>query len=162
MIILSTTYPNAPGELIEPQAISYSFNTPGWHMILVLLLVAVLLTALFQYRKYRRNAYRRAAVQQIENLANSDSNTAAYEINRCLKITAIDLFGRKQVAALAGTDWFHFLQKTMKSNTKIQVLDFQKISTAIYDSSFRLSPKEKNEWLAFAILWLKKHEVKHV
>jgi hypothetical protein len=60
---------NSIGQLIEPDPIGYSFNTPGWYMVLVLLMLVAIIIGIVQYRKYKKNAYRREAVRKIESIA---------------------------------------------------------------------------------------------
>lgn len=153
----SATY-NSIGKLIEPEPIAYSFNTPGWYMVFSLLLLTALVIVFFQYRKYRKNAYRREAVKQIESLVQQNTSVV-YEINKHLKVMALGLFGRKKVASLFGLEWFTFLQSTMNVKVPDAKISFEEFSKALYDSSYKLNETKENELVEFAILWVKNHHV---
>jgi len=156
-----STY-NSIGQLIEPEPISYSFNTPGWYLVLGLLLLIALIVALVQYRKYRKNSYRREALKQIENIVKTKSETTVFEINRLLKIIALKLFGREKVASLYGAKWFDFLISTMKQKEKLKVESLTEFSEALYNSEYKLNENKLNELVGFAITWVKNHDVKNV
>ena len=153
----NATY-NSIGKLIEPEPIAYSFNTPGWYLVLGLLLVTVLFVAIFQYRKYYKNKYRRDALKQIRSFARQ-KNGLVYNINKLLKSMAIRLFGRRKVASLNGTEWFAFLQSTMKTKVIFKESSFDEFSKALYNSNHKLNENKKNELIEFAVLWVKNHHV---
>ena len=150
---------SALGLLIEPDPIGYSFNTPGWYIVMGIILLAMVVFAIYQYRKYLKNAYRRNALVQIENMAKRNEAGLAFEINRMLKILAIQLFGRERVAALCGKEWFVFLHSTMKSEEEP---DFDAFAQAIYNSDYVLSDTQKTQLIDFSTSWVKKHDVKNV
>lgn len=147
------------GQLIEPEPIGYSFNTPGWYLVLGVLLLVTLVIALVQYRKYLKNAYRREALARVEELVQSDQDSMAYEINKLLKIVAIRVFGRERVAAMFGIQWFNFLNSA--SNSQLNV-DFEEFDKAIYNTGYSLGEKEKTKLVELATTWIKKHDVKNV
>ena len=75
---------------------------------------------------------------------------------------AIQLFGREKVASLYGTEWFEFLITTITNSQSDSSENFSDFSKALYSSDYQLSEKELNEFVEFAILWIKKHRVKNV
>ena len=147
------------GQLIEPDPIGYSFNTPGWTMVFALLILTGIVIAIFQYRKYKKNAYRREAVKQIEALFQEKKENLVFEINTVLKIMAIHLFGRKTVAALYGNEWFKFLQSKLKKQPILIEKKMDEYTQALYNKDYQLNEKTKNELVEFAILWIKNHRV---
>lgn len=155
----TATYNPAISQLIEPEPISYSFNTPGWYMVFVLLILAGLIIAILQYRKYRKNAYRRSGIKEIENIIQNKKEVAAFEINQLLKKMAIPLFGREKVAALYGADWFNFLILTTNKTTTLPTNHIQKFTLALYNSTYQLTETQMNELKEFAVLWVKNHRV---
>ncbi len=154
-----TTINNSIGQLIEPEPIGYSFNTPGWYFILGLLILTALIIALLRYRQYKKNAYRREAVSQIEILIQQKNKNLVFEINVLLKRMAILLFGRTKVAALYGNDWFVFLQSKLKTKATIPQKNFDEYSKAIYNKDYQLNEQRVNELAEFAIIWIKNHRV---
>lgn len=145
---------NSIGELIEPTAIGYSFNTPGWYIIGACVLLLVFITGIIQLIKYKRNAYRRNAVKKIDTLAINNNQSAPYEINKLIKIQAIKLYGRLRVGALYGDEWFEFLKTSMGQKRHY---NFEAFSQAIYNPSFN-SSETKSEFIEFAKAWFTNHK----
>ncbi|WP_346859174.1 DUF4381 domain-containing protein [uncultured Draconibacterium sp.] len=152
----TTTY-NSIGQLIEPDPVKYSFNTPGWYLVLALLVLIVLLVVFIQYRKYRKNAYRREALKEIEDILQHKKTRAAFEINELLKRTAIQLYGRKKVAALYGDEWFRFLMSCIEKQLISPLPDFTIYTKALYNTSYVLTEPQANELAHFAVFWVKNH-----
>ncbi|WP_347839228.1 DUF4381 domain-containing protein [uncultured Draconibacterium sp.] len=153
------TYNSAIGALIEPDPIGYSFNTPGWYIVLGIMLLTVFVIGLLQYRKYKKNTYRREALKSIDTILQKKENKVVYEINVLLKTIAFQIFGREKVAYLSGLDWFVFLNSTMNSEHSFANADMEKWAAALYNPSKSLDEKTLNEWADFAILWIKNHRV---
>lgn len=113
-------------KLKEPPEVAFSFETVGWKVLGVLLLLSILVFIVLKLRQYLKNKYRREAIQQIENTKSISLN----EVLRILKITAIQAYGRQSIAVLYGSEWLKFLEKTGKD---IQMLKFEpSISKSIY------------------------------
>lgn len=153
----TTTYNSSIGHLIEPESIVYSFNTPGWYLLLALLVLIAFIVAFIQYRKYKKNAYRRKAVQQIENLLKQKDGNVVFGINKCLKKMAVQLFGRKKVAALYGLEWFQFLNSTMQAKETFDENSFKEFTKALYNCNYKLNDSMLGELNRFAILWILNH-----
>jgi len=56
------------GEIIEPEAIRFSFNTPGWYILAIFSCMVVVYLLIKWIINYRKNAYRREAIKQITAL----------------------------------------------------------------------------------------------
>lgn len=138
-------------EIIEPQAIPYSFHTLGWQLMLGLCIGVLLVLLGFAFRRWKKNKYRREGMQFI---AQSKANQAVAEINRQMKITAIRLWGREQVAALQGEAWLQFLNSSMQ-NAYAQTELFASMAEACYHSTS--DPSIEEAFKEFGIMWFKKH-----
>ena len=158
----TTTYQPELGQLIEPDPVKYSFNTPGWYIVLGVILTIVLIVVFIQYRKYRKNAYRREALIEVENILLTKNNSAVFEVNRLLKILAIRLFGREKVASLYGKEWYEFLISTLNERQSTPSFSFNNFSKAMYNPEQQLSEKQMDELMEFATHWIKNHDVKNV
>ena len=147
------------GNLIEPESISYSFNTPGWYLIFGLIFLAIIIIAFIQFRKYKKNAYRRQAIVKIENIMEIENRTESiFELNSLLKIVAIRIYGRSKVAALYGKQWFEFMAKSIKKTGDIPTNNFDDFAITLYNKDFSLNETQYNSLIAFAILWIKNHK----
>lgn len=155
----TSTYNSSIGNLIEPEPIGYSFNTPGWYIVFGVLLIIVLVLGFIQYRKYKKDAYRRNAIKQLEFIIQQNSSNVIYEINALLKVTALQLFERRKVASLVGEEWFRFLNSTMISGNSMAEKEFEKFTMALYNPKEQLGNEAMNELKDFAILWIKNHRI---
>jgi hypothetical protein len=108
-------------ELPLPAAVSYAPQTIGWVLIAVLLLAAAALIAWAVWRRYRKQRYRRLALNELADIearltsAHADSAkraAALAAIAALLKRTSLAVAPREQVAALSGDAWLAFLQRS--------------------------------------------------
>lgn len=97
-------------QLVEPEtpaAIPMTPQTAGWAVLLVLVLAAFLAGCLWGVRRWKSNAYRRAALEMLDAAGDS-----APEIASILRRTALAAWPRSEVANLAGDKWLAFLNET--------------------------------------------------
>jgi hypothetical protein len=146
------------GQLIEPDPVRYSFNTPGWHLVFILLVIIFIVIAFSQYRKYRKNVYRREALRKLEQIENS-GKSVVYSVNLLLKTTAIQLFGRRTVADLHGPSLFSFLTSKLDKYPGLNKQSIDDFTSALYNEQFELKENERKELVEFARLWIQKHKV---
>ncbi|MDV7144967.1 DUF4381 domain-containing protein [Tropicimonas sp. TH_r6] len=88
----------------EPEPISMFPATSGWIWLGLALAALLLWAALLARRHWRANAYRRAALAELDGVG--EDPVAIAEI---LRRTALVAFPRAQVAGLSGDDWLAFL-----------------------------------------------------
>lgn len=88
----------------EPPPVSMMPQTWGWATIALILLAACIIAALYLWRHYRANAYRRYALKELEAARNDPAAIAA-----TLRRTALAAYPRRNVAGLVGEDWLRFL-----------------------------------------------------
>lgn len=88
----------------EPAPISMAPQTMGWVWLgLMLLVLGAALVWMF-LRRWRRDAYRRAALAELGNTAQDASSIA-----RLVRRTALAAYPRSAVASLFGDSWLTFL-----------------------------------------------------
>ena len=56
------------GKIVEPEPIGFSFDAPGWGILLGLVVFVLILIAVKYMLHYRKNKYRRIATSKIEDL----------------------------------------------------------------------------------------------
>ena len=93
-------------EIILPPPVPWWPLAPGWWLLLAAIALAASAFAFRLFRRWRANAYRRAALRE---LAIAGDVTAIAEI---LKRTALVAYPRKDVAALSGAAWLAWLAQT--------------------------------------------------
>ena len=146
------------GPLYEPDAVRFSFETPGWYLLAgLLLLVAAFL--FFRWLKlYRKNAYRRDALKTIARIEqNSQNQNEVNQLNDTLvllKLVAMEAFGRQQVAQLYGDDWLEFLESKGK-NTPFTHYK-QHIINSLYDT-ISVDLKETRTLIELSKQWINTH-----
>jgi hypothetical protein len=143
--------------LREPGAISAWPPAPGWWILAFLLLVAIAVALFLWWRHYRRQAYRREGLRQLDALqrqleASGDRARFAQSVNALLKAVALRAFPRRQVAAASGEQWLAFLRDT--SGTGWAAPD------ALIDAPYRPEPDLQTEDLHRAAAeWIREHRV---
>lgn len=153
------SYNSSIGQLIEPESITYSFDTTGWYLVFGLIVVIVFVILSHRYRKYVKNRYRRAAIEEIQLLVQQKDTNLVFKINTILKSLAIQLFGRNKVAAIYGDEWFRFLSNKLLLPPDFVEENIGDLTKALYNSEYRLNEKTSNGFVEFAIFWIKNHRV---
>ena len=90
-----------------PPSVPLTPQTPGWIILGVVLAVAIYYGLRWGLRKYWQNAYRRAALKELEA---SEADPAV--IANILRRTALAAYPRQTVASLNGSHWLEFLDRT--------------------------------------------------
>ena len=142
--------------LYEPEAVQFSFQTPGWYILLALAIVVILVFLIKWIRQYHRNMYRRDALKNlktIESQFNSSNDTSNLnDVFVLLKYVAIQKFGRKTVAQSYGENWLNFLEEKGKGTP------FRKhapaVSAILYDSG-EVSSAEAKQLVELTRKWIK-------
>ena len=128
MLQENVAQPDDLGNILEPDPLVFTFETIGWKILAVLLFMGATLILFRRLKLYRKNKYRREAIEKLK-LVKEENVTSQQKINHLnviLKQVAIIAFGREQVAALYGDEWFSFLDSKHKNS------DFSK-----YANSFK-------------------------
>lgn len=94
-------------EPAEPAPIPFTPETAGWTVLAALLGLTLLWLGMRAARRWRANAYRRAALRALDAAGDDPVEIAAI-----LRRTALAAYPRVQVAGVTGTDWLRFLDAT--------------------------------------------------
>ncbi len=125
--------------LYEPNPVPFRFETPGWYILFILLICIFISVTIWQYKKFKKNKYKREAIQDIENLEHTSSLLT--NVFAILKKTAILSFGRETVGDLHGKQWHNFLDSTGKN---ISLTTYtEEITKALYGEHKIASAKEE-------------------
>jgi hypothetical protein len=101
-----------------PVQIGWWPPAPGWWLLLLAGLVALTALGYLIRRRYKRNAYRRRALLQLQALetqyvAQPDAGHHLSQINALLKSVALLAYPRTSVAAHYGGNWRAFLNRSL-------------------------------------------------
>ena len=138
-------------EIALPEAVSAAPQTIGWWILLAVLLIVMGLVAWRMWRRHRRNAYRRLGLARLDGIA-------THELPALVKRTALDAYGREEVASLTDAAWLAFLDHayggTGFSNGPGRVLP-----ALAYDAATALSEGKQRELTDLIRTWIKRHRV---
>ena len=96
-------------DLALPPEVSLWPPAPGWWIVAAAALAAAVILSAAAAARYRRNAYRREARRQLDTVDPGGLSTV-------LKRTALAAWPREQVAALTGSAWLAFLDRTGRTS----------------------------------------------
>jgi len=146
------------GPLYEPDAMRFSFETPGWYVLGILLLLFVVLLFFTWLKRYRKNAYRREAIKTITRIEqhsqNQNEGNQLNDIWVLLKLVAIEAFGRQEVAHLYGYEWLEFLESKGRNTPFTHYKQY--IATTL-DATILLDLKETRSLIELSKLWINTH-----
>ena len=140
-----------------PEPISWWPPAPGWWVVLLLSLAAVVLVIYFLRKHWLQKRYRRIALRELENFSlNGERNNQALleEMSALLRRVALQTYGRKRVAPLAGEPWLDFLNSTGKTEEFTQGAA-KVLGAGLYQSSVEA---DMDEVLQIAQRWIKGHQ----
>lgn len=141
--------------IMEPESIPYTFDTLGWYLVAVLVFLVLVGLAFAKWKTYKRNAYRREAEKIVKRVVSSNAENPYYSINKLLKLIAIDIYGRREVANLYGEEWFSYLVSKLDGPCALPSLDFDAFSQAIYHDDAEV---ELDLFSEFALVWINHHQ----
>lgn len=108
------------GQLMEPEPITFTFETPGWYILLGIVLLFIIVYFSMKFIRYRKNAYRREGISQLNQLLTTSSDNSAifYKVILILKKVSITSYSRAKIGHLNGEKWIEFLKDR---NKKIKI-----------------------------------------
>jgi hypothetical protein len=104
-----------------PQLVTWWPPAPGWWLLGILLLVALVWAARWIWRRHQRGAYRRAGITELEQLlanwrTSRDTGAFLQQLNALLKRVALYSFPDSDVAAMNGAGWTEFLDRQWRAD----------------------------------------------
>jgi len=139
-------------DIVVPPPVPWWPPAPGWWLLLAALIAGLLILLLAAIRHWRRNAYRRAALDEIDALPPADAaNVTA--LATILKRTALAAYPRAEVASLTGRAWLAFLDRTSGSE------EFTRNGDSLAQAAYGRPAGDDTPLLAAARRWVKHHRV---
>lgn len=99
-------------DIVVPAPIPWWPPAPGWWILGAGLAAALVILALLALRRYRRNAYRRAALAELSAIGPVFDAAGVAAVSAILKRAALVAYPRAEVAALTGDKWLAFLDRS--------------------------------------------------
>jgi hypothetical protein len=133
-------------DIVEPAPVPWWPLAPGWWCLLALLGLAAVVGVATGVRRWRADAYRRAALRELRG---AETNAAIAEL---LKRVALAAYPRSEVAALSGTAWSRWLAETGGRPVP------EAVSEALEEGVFAARGSDSARQLAsFAADWIQSH-----
>lgn len=143
-----------------PEPVAFWPPQPGWYVVIAILLL-LLIYGIYKYVQYKkRNAYRKRALAELENLnKHNPDQTLLADLNALLKVTALKGYPRHLVAELTGMPWLEFLERT-EPRSKFSKAPGTLLVEASFTRPDRLNV-DQNEWnelIRMSHDWIKSHK----
>lgn len=99
-------------DIVVPPPVPWWPPAAGWWILGAGLVIALALLAGMALRHHRRNAYRRAALAELDAIGAVADAAGAAAVSAILKRTALVAYPRAEVAGLTGDGWLAFLDRS--------------------------------------------------
>lgn len=136
-------------DIVVPAPVPWWPVAPGWYFVIVLALFAISWWLLRQWQAWQANAYRRAALRQLQ----SAHSTA--EISELLRRTALCRAPRSTIARLYGRPWTDWLAEHSPRPMSDAVRE--QLNVGVYGRTS--GPIEGDRLQAFAADWIRYHRL---
>ncbi len=153
----------ALAQFIEPSPVKFAPDAPGWYVLCGVLILSLLLVAFLIYRKYKRNRYRREAIGWLEQMekqlvGNHEYARIVYTADMLAKQISIQVYGREATAALRGSEWIDYLNK---SNSSVSFSETDEhLLQSVYEKEVEISETQAMGFTTKIKQWIKKHQNK--
>lgn len=148
--------PEIIGDILEPDPLPFTFETIGWKILGVLLLIVAIVLFYKWIKLYITNKYRREAIDQLQLIEaqETENQNKINQLNIILKQVAIITFGRQQVAQLYGEDWLLFLDSKYKKGEFLKYAN--NFSDALYNNK-TVDQATLNSIVKLTKTWIREH-----
>ena len=139
-----------------PDAVTFWPPAPGWWLLGLLILAALLIGAYQLWRRHQRRAYRRGGDAELQALythwqSTNDTQAFLQELNALLKRVALKSFPATDVAALSGSGWTQFLDQHYPGNENAvfagSALEFGPYAPSVEDVDIAHIHKTCQHWV---------------
>lgn len=139
-------------DIVVPAPVPWWPPAPGWWLLGAGLAAALAILALGAIRRYRRNAYRRAALAELSAIGALTDPAGAAAVSAILKRAALVAYPRADVAALTGDKWLAFLDRSAATSDFVDG-PAAGLAHAAYGGTLAQGP----DIVAAAQRWVKRH-----
>lgn len=136
-------------DIVVPLPVPWWPPAPGWLFLVGLFFLLLLIVLTRAVLQYRRNAYRRAALTELQ-LAAVDTRPLPL-IAGLLKRTALATYRREDVAGLTGKVWVDWLAETGKMTLPAPVV------TALGQNLYDGGETDPEVLIDFTTRWIQRH-----
>lgn len=135
-------------EIVLPPEVSWWPLAPGWYVVGGILLLLVLFLVHQAWKRWRANAYRRAALRELASVKD------AAGIAELLRRTALVAAPRPLIAAMSGAAWLDWL--TAQCPEAMPDAVREQLTAGVY--ARRAQQDELRELRDYAAHWIARHQ----
>jgi len=99
-------------DIVVPGPVDWWPPAPGWYVLGAIALIAFVVLAARQWRRWQGNRYRRQAMLELSSIREQTSAEKLQQLPVLLKRAALSIWPREDVASLTGRDWHRFLDES--------------------------------------------------
>ena len=136
-------------DIVVPEPVSWWPLAPALWAVLAVIFLCAVAAGWFAWRRWKTNAYRRAALRELESLSDDASGVPAL-----LKRTALAVWPRSVIAGLSGDRWIAFLREASPNSFDNQ--SAEDLLVADYGSS-KLTAARQQQLIQSARVWISTH-----
>jgi Domain of unknown function (DUF4381) len=149
------------GQLIEPSQANFSFGVLGWYVLGALNFLLLFVVACLWVRHYRKNRYRRRALNWLAAREAYCIRRQAYpelvnESNILIKRIAMRKYGRAAVAGKKSSEWIAYINGTWREGS-FDKNDEQLLSKGLYASGEGVSAEQARSFINKTRRWINNH-----
>jgi hypothetical protein len=133
-------------DIAEPTPVPWWPPAVGWWILSVVVAAFAVWLAVRAWRRWRANAYRRAALKKLR------SATKLVEIAEILKRAALCAFPRTDVASLSGDAWSDWLRQTVDQELPVPVAET--LEHGVFDGN---DNRNRADVASFVASWIRHH-----
>ncbi|MFJ7355718.1 DUF4381 domain-containing protein [Phyllobacterium sp. NPDC097923] len=152
---LTNTALKTLADIALPPDVSWMPQTWGWAVLAGAICLALGWSIWRWARRWRRNRYRREAINCLRQMSMAD---LPGHVPVILKRTALAAWPRQQVASLTGKEWVTFLERAAPNHSLDSELA-RFIAELEYVSAHAASGPDASQLRQAAIRWIGKHHV---
>ena len=99
-------------DIVVPGPVAWWPPAPAWYVLGAMAMIALLVMAVRQWRRWQQNRYRRQAMLELSSIREQASAGNLQQLPVLLKRAALSVWPREDVAALTGLAWHRFLDQS--------------------------------------------------
>lgn len=153
----------ALGQFIEPAPVQFRPDAPGWYVVGGIIALILLFGLFLVWRSYRKNKYRRTAIQWLDEQENllfpqKQYESLIYQAVSLSKRVGMLKYGRETVASLNGKGWLDFMNGS--GRTHIFMPEDERLLGVLYKtgSGDTLNDTDVKTFVHKVKQWIRKHK----
>lgn len=139
--------------LAVPPEIPWWPPAPGWYVVMAIVALGALRTGWLVWQRWKANAYRRAALRQLESAKDVPA------VAELLRRTALAVAPRTKVTSLSGEAWLGWLAERCAIPISDEVRQTLTVDIYAREASVTDSASSLDSTKAYVSRWIAEHEM---